>query len=277
MLGLLPEDVGIVLALDLDRLRGQPIWKDLSPVLARLAGALFDDIAAGTGLEPARQIRRLWVGLPAERQEDGRFLLLADTDALDAERARAWLSGRSHGRLTVRVPGPHHIAIGAGAWVQHLDGERSRRAGPSPELRRLCQRAAGEHGLWFAALVPPRLRQIVRDGDRFADVAGMVRVFGFLDDGTGLRGELVGEFANSDDPVPVAHRLSAVLQQAKRNPDMLIAGLAPYLEAVRVEARDASVRVTLDLPDPQTADLIERIEALALDLRTKYSRAREQP
>lgn len=273
VLALLPEDVAIVLGVDLDRLRAQPVWKTLSPLLAKLAGPQLDAIAAGTGIEPARQIHHLWVGLPGERQDDGRLIVVADTDPLDVARFSAWLARPGHGAFTLRLPSERRIVMAKGAWATPATSP----AAANPELRRLCQRAAGGHGLWFAALVPAPLRQTWLARGPFTDVAAMARVLGFLDDGAGLHAELVGEFANSADPAAVAHRLDVLHHQGKRNPDMLIAGLAPYLDALRVEARDARVRVTLDVPDGQTADLVERIEALALRPGTKYSRDREQP
>ena len=97
----------------------------------------------------------------------------------------------------------------------------------------------------------------------------MVRVFGFVNDTAGLHAELVGEFGNTKDPPQVAHRLEILHNQAKRDPDMLVAGLSPYLQALHVNANDACIRIALDLPDAQAGDVVERIEALARTARTK--------
>jgi hypothetical protein len=275
-LSLLPEATQIVLALDLDRLRGQAIWKNLSPVLAKSAGAALDEIALGTGLEVPRQVHRLWIGLPAEPQVDGRFALVAETDPVNTVRATAWLGQRVHGELSVLLPNPRQVVISKGSWSETVAGLASaklhRSAADNLELRRLCARAADQHAVWFAALVPTEIRRALMDG-RFADVASLARSYGFIDDGAGLNAQLVGEFGNSSDPPQVAHRLNVLHNQAKRNPDMLVAGISPYLEALHVEARQADLRVTLDLPDGQAADVIERIESLARTTRTKYSPA----
>ena len=84
--------------------------------------------------------------------------------------------------------------------------------------------------------------------DGHSDLAALVRVFGFFDASSGFHAELVGELGNSTDPYEVAERLTAIHGQARRNPDLLIAGLAPYLAAVRIQARNASVHVAIGGP-----------------------------
>jgi hypothetical protein len=272
-LALLPEETQIVLSIDLARLRGQPVWKSSSSALAKHAQPWLDAITAGTGIEPVAQVHRIFIGLPAERQADGRFLLLAETDNLNPARVEAWLKTRSRGPMSVWFPGPRQVVIGKGAWAMGTLPRRPHSAADNPELRRLCERAAGEHGIWLAALVPMAVRTSLWGRDSTADVASLTRILGFLDDARGLHVELVGEFANTADPPLLAHRLQVLHNQAKRDPHLLVAGLSPYLAALRVEARDASVRAALDLPDPQADDVILRIEALALEARTKYSLA----
>jgi hypothetical protein len=270
-LGLLPEGTQIVLAIDLDRLRGQPVWKALSSALAKRAQPWLDALAAGTGIELVAQAHRIWIALPAERQADERFVLLAETDGLSPPRTEAWLRTRLHGQVGVLFPSPREVVISKGAWATGLLPRRPHSAADNPELRRLCERAAGEHGIWLAALVPMAVRKSLRGDDRVADVGSLTRIFGFLDDTRSLHAELVGEFANTADPPLLAHRLQVLYNQAKRDPNLLVAGLSPYLAALHVDARDASVRAALDLPDTQADDVIERIEALALATRTKYS------
>jgi hypothetical protein len=273
-LSFLPAETQIVLFADLDRLRGQPVWKTLSPLLAKHAKPTLDDIAGGIGIDPVRQLHRLWVALPGEPQVDGRFALLAETDPVDMNRAPGWLSAHASDGLTVRISQPTQILISKGAWRTTSAGaEPAPSAADNAELRRLCERAAGERGIWFAALVPVGIRKALMASNQMADVASLTRVQGSLDDKDGLHGELVGEFANTGDPPLLAHRLKVFHNQAKRAPDVLVAGLSPYLEALRVEAHDARVRVAIDLPDTQADDVVERIEALALVARTKYSRA----
>jgi hypothetical protein len=277
-LSLLPAETQIVLSIDVDRLRSQPVWRTLSSVLAKNAKPFLDDLAAGIGIEPMRQLHHIWIALPSQRHADGRFRLVAETDPLDTARAQAWLAARARDGFLGELPTPSQIAISKGGWtVAGATPRPASNAAGNPELRRLCERASGDHGIWFGALVPTSIRRTLMESGPMADVASLTRVFGFLDDTAGLHMELVGEFANTADPPLLAHRLKILHNQARRDPDVLVAGLSPYLEALRVETHDAHVRVSVDLPDTQADDVIERIEALALLARTKYSPPREHP
>ncbi len=273
-LALLPRETEIVLAVDLARLRGQPVWKTVSSSLAKNAKPFLDAVAASTGIDVAGPVQRIWVGLPGERQEDGRFVLIAETDPGSPARA-APRPEKAPAGATVAVLGPRQIVISKGAWARKAAPARkdAGSAADNPELRRLCERAVGDHSVWFAALVPPELRRSLMGQSQLEDAAALSRVFGFLDDSNGLHLELVGELADTTAPPMLAHRLQMLLNQAKRDPDLLIAGLSPHLEALHVTAHGASVRASLELPDSQANDVALGIEALALTARTKYSRA----
>jgi len=269
----LPSDTQVVLSVDLDRLRSQPAWKTISSVLARSAKHFLDEVVAGMGIDPARQFHRIWIALPNQPQSDGRFVLLAETDPIDRKRAMAWLTGRARDGLVASLPNSRQVMISKGAWA--AAPARAGSAAGNSELRRLCERASddGAHGFWFAALVPTSARDALKGSGPLADASSMARVFGFLDDAAGLQLQVVGELTNTADPPLLAHRLKMFHNQAKRNPDVLVAGLSPYLESLRVDVHDAQVQIAANFPDAQVGDVLDRIEALALVARTKYSRA----
>ena len=273
-LALLPADTQIVLSIDLDRLRGQPAWRTMFPVLAKNAKPFFDAFAASAGWDVPRQLRRFLVALPAERQSDDRFVLIADAVALDETRVTGWLRARLGDKTTVVVRNKNQIVISRGAWGGPMAAlEKADRLTPSaadnPELRRMCTRAALDHGLWFAAVVPTPVRRALMQEPHFADVASVARVWGFMDLDIGAHVETVAEMSSKADAEDLSHRLGVYLNQAKRHPDMLVRGLAPFLEALRLVAHDARVHATLDLSGPQLVECIERIEALAHASGTK--------
>jgi len=267
-----PAETATFFFLDFDRARGQAAWNPLLAGLVRSFGPVLEGVSAGTGFEPTRNVHRLWFALPGE--PDGRFALLADTDTLDEARLTAWLRARTGDSLAAFVRNHNQIVVGAGAWKTLMAGlARDDRLSPSavdnPELRRLCERVARDHGVWFASLVSPKIRRALMEEGRFPEAASLARVSGHIDLEAGLHLGLVGELTNTRDGAQVAHRLLVYLNQAKRDPEMLVSGLSPYLEAVRIQAQDATVRVSLDVPSVQAADLVERMEALAHQARTK--------
>jgi hypothetical protein len=278
VLAQVPADAAMVLSLDLDRLRGQTAWATLLSTLAKGARPSLDGFAVGTRIDLTRQLHRVTIALPAGIQGDDRLALIADVDVPDEARATTWLRTRLGENTAVLVRGGNQIVMSQGAWKMDMStlssaGKLAVSAADTPELRRLCMRAAPDHSLWFAAVVPAAVRRNLMQEPRFPDVAAITRVWGSVDLADGLAGgaraELIAELSSTADASELAYRLGVYLNQAKRHPDMLVRGLAPYLEAVRLTAHDARVHATLDLSGTQLDECIERIEALAHATWTK--------
>ena len=273
-LALVPPDAEIVLSLDFERLRSYPMWTTVFSALAKDMKPFFDGFAAGTGFDLTRQLHHVLIALPGERQGDDRFVLIADADRIDEARVTAWLRARLGGKAAVFVRDKSQIVISQGAWSDLMAplvsaSKPTPSAADNPELRRLCARAAGDHGLWFAAVVPGAVRRRLMQEARFPDVASIARVSGFVDLVGGAHAELVAELSSTADATHLGHRLGVYLNQAKRHPEMLVYGLAPYFEGMRLSAHDARVHATLDLSEAQLGEFIERIEALAHTTWTK--------
>jgi hypothetical protein len=273
-LALMPTDAEIMLSLDLERLRGQPAWTTVLSALTKNTRPFLDGFAAGTGLDLPRQLRRVLIALPAERQGDDRFALVADADALDEARVTTWLRARLGEKATVLVREQSQIVISQGAWSGTMAALASSpkltpSAADRPELQRLYLRAALDHSLWFAAAMPAAVRRALMLEPRFSDVASIARVSGFINLHSGAYIEVVAELSNTADATALAHHLGVYLNQAKRHPELLVRGLAPYLEALRLAAHGARVHATLDIPAADMGDFIERIEALAHGTWTK--------
>jgi hypothetical protein len=273
-LALIPAEAEIVLSLDFEALRGQPAWATVLSALAKDTKPFLDGFAAGTGLDLQRQVRHVLIALPAERQGDDRFALIVDTDALDESRVTTWLRARLGKKTAVFARGKNQVVISQGTWSGTMAAlanatKLTPNASGHPELLRLCTRAAAEHSLWFAALVPMAVRRDLMLESNVADVATISRVSGFINLNQGAQAEVVAELSNSADAALLAHRLGVYLNQAKRHPDMLVRGLAPYWEALRLAAHDARVHATLDLSVAQLGECMERIEALAHATWTK--------
>jgi hypothetical protein len=273
-LKLLPPDARIILSLDLDHLRAEAAWKTILSALVKDTSPWLGVVLSGSGLNLTERLHNVLIALPGERQADDRFAVIADGDGLDDARVIAWLR-RQTGQATVAMTRDHRqLVVGNGAWSQAMAGLAtatglSQSAADNPEMRRLCERTADGHGLWFAAVVPARVRRDLVQQDRFPDAASVMRMSGFADADAGLHAEVMAELSNTQDAVHLAHRLTVFLNQAKRHPQMLVLGLAPYLEAVHLEARDASVKASVELPATQFGEVIERIEALAHGAWTK--------
>jgi hypothetical protein len=273
-LALVPPDAELVLSLDLERLRSHPLWTSVFSALAKDVKPFLDSFAAGTGFDLIRQLHHVLIALPGERQGDDRFMLIADVDRMDEARVTAWLHTRLGEKIAVFVRDKSQIIVSQGTWNGPMAtlasaAKLTPSAADNPELQRLCARAAGDHSLWFAAVVPAAMRRRFIQEARFPDVASIARVSGFVNLDGGAQAELVAELSSTADAPHLARRLGVYLNQAKRHPEMLVRGLAPYMEGIRLVAHDASVHATLDLSAAQLGECIERIEALAHATWTK--------
>jgi len=273
-LALVPPDAEIVLSLDLDRLRSHPLWTTVFSALAKDVKTFLDSFAAGTGFDLTRQLHHVLIALPGERQGDDRFELIADVDRMDEARATAWLHARLGEKIAVFIRDKSQIIVSQGAWNSPMAklanaAKLTPNAADNPELQRLCARAEDAHDLWFAAIVPAAMRRRFIQEARFPDVASITRMSGFVNLDGGAQAEIVAELSSTADATHLTRRIGVYLNQAKRHPDMLVRGLAPYMEGLRLVAHDARVHATLDLSAAQLGECIERIEALAHTAWTK--------
>jgi hypothetical protein len=266
-LAMVPEDARMVLAVDVAAMRSQSLFTPLLSALTRHGSPASGAREAGA-FDPLRQVSRVFVALPAERQADDRFMLIADTEAIDAPSIMAYLRERAPQGATATVRGHNQVVLAQGAWAAAASElAKTARVRPSaaddPEVFRLCAKSAGNHLVWFAAVVPARLRKAMLDQTLFPDLGSIARVSGFLDFEGNLHAEASAEMASSADADHLAHRLTVYLNQAKRHPDMLVQGFSPFFDGVRIVAKGSRVRATLDVPASQAEDFAQRIEALA--------------
>lgn len=266
-LALIPAEAQLVLGVDLDRLRSQSGWETVSPSLIRTVKPQLNRFEGGTGVDLTRHLHHLVVALPAERQSDDRFVVIAEVEGLDEEHWLEGLRARLVGGATVEMRAHQQLVIRRGAWA-NATGSLPTLDGNS-EMHRLCERAAAGHGVWFAAIVPTSARRKLMQNSPFADVASMARISGHLDVNSGLAADVAGELMTGADATDLVHRLSVYLNQMKRHPDMLVWGLAPIWDAVHLSVDDATVHARLDLPMAQLGDYVERFESLAHTGRTK--------
>lgn len=272
-LALIPADARIVLSLDLDRLRGLPMGRRLLAALAQQAAHSLDRTARGASIDMLLQSRRVLAALPGEREDDDRLVLIVEPGERDDARLASLLREWQGKNTAAFAHGRDKIVVAQGAWAKAAAALPGKAQGPSaandPELRRLCERAAGDHMVWLAAIVPTELRKSLFEQNRFPDVAAIAHLSGFLDLDAGLRAELVAELSNALDAATLVHRLAAYLHAAKHHPDTLVHGFAPFLKALRISSPGPRALATLDLPAAQADELALRVEALAHAAGTK--------
>lgn len=264
---LLPADADLVIGADLDKLRALPGWTAVLSALVRSTKSPIDRIAARTGLDLIHNVHMIVVALPAERQSDDRFVIVAEAEPLDERRLLEGVTAQFGGKVSAEIRRHRQVILRSGAWAERSASVRT--LAPHSETRRLCERAEAGQALWFAAIVPNTIRRKQMQNPRFADVASIARVSGQLDIHNGLAVDVAAETMTVADATDLVHRLNVYLNQMKHHPDMLVLGLAPALDMLRLSVDGATVHLHLDVPAAQLVPYVEKLESLARMLGTK--------
>jgi hypothetical protein len=290
-LALFPAATQVVVAVDATRLRD-------SPAAAKLAALgtqspedkkLLETFAARTGLDPLRQVTNLTLGFPEEARAHGEFGLVLRAEALDEARLVAYvrdelqktgddLVATPHGKFvlwsTKRDPSlagffidAHTFALGAGGWAPRMaDLAETARPGDSAatnvDLTHLVEQAAEAHAIWAAAIVPDTARRNLAADPRFAAAASVVTLSIGVDLGKGLDARVVANLASAADARALASRATEALRDAKRNAQVLMLGLGPYLDGVTARASDKTFELKATLNEAAVDDLIVRLQGL---------------
>jgi hypothetical protein len=289
-LALLPEPVRVVVSLDAAKLRA-------SPAVAKLAALAKDDAQGSreidelkrrTGLDPLTQLDSVLVGFPENARERGELAFVLRAQHLDQARLVAYvrdelqkkgddLVSTPHGRFTLwAARGKPDVAgffidertfvLGAGGWAPRLaDLAETAHPGDSAatniDLTRLTERVA-DHAIWAVAIVPEETRKMLRDDPQTRPASSLTNLLVALDLGSGLDAVVEGDLAKAADAQGLAAKMQEQLRDAKKNAQILMLGLGPYLDGVTARASDKRIEIHASLGEPQVDDLLTRLAAL---------------
>ena len=290
-LALFPAATQVVVAVDATRLRD-------SPAAAKLAALgtqspedkkLLDTFASRTGFDPMKQISSITLAFPEEARAQGEFGLLLRAETLDETRLIAYvrdelqktgddLVATAHGKYvlwsTKRDPSlagffvdRQTFALGAGGWAPRMaDLAETARPGDSAatnvDLTHLVEQAAKAHAIWAAAIVPETARRKLAGDPRFAAAASVLTLIVGVDLGKGLDATVLATLTTAADARALASKATEALRDAKRNAQVLMLGLGPYLDGVTARATDKTFVLKAGLGEAAIDDLIVRLQGL---------------
>jgi hypothetical protein len=290
-LALFPAATRIVASIDVAKLRA-------SPAAAKLAAQAkqnpadqreLDQFAKRTGFDPLRQLNSVTVAFPEEARARGELGMVLRADHLDQTKLVAYvrdelqksgddLVATPHGRFTLwasrRDPDlvgffldPQTFVLGAGGWGPKMaDLAQTARPGDSAatdvDLVSLVERAAGAHDVWAAAIVPEATRRSLSADPRFADAAHIQTLSAGLNLGKGLEAVLHAGLSTAAQARALADQVTAAIRDAKKNPEVLMLGLGPYLDDVTASASDRVFDLHAGLGEAAFDDLVARLGGL---------------
>lgn len=290
LLSWLPDDTHTVMAAELTALRASALWKGLaSGVRARRqTGRLLDELRTRTGFDPLEDVRRVLLAFPEDAREKGRFAIVIEGRHLDERRLvaflrdqaslhglkvglreqegqRLWLTEGAGRTQAVFFPMQDTLVVTAGAWLESVEAGsalRGRGLARRTELPNLVRRVGVNHALWAVALVPAKARGQLFDDARFTAASAIARLALTVDLAEGLTADALAELSTMEHARSLADQLERFSRDARGTPSVLLWGLGPWLDSVRVKPEGPSVHAHLTLNASQTQSLAERLEAL---------------
>jgi hypothetical protein len=306
VLGMFPPETRMVLAVDFRKIRDSGLWRELGA----LAGQdpedkrLIEAFTRRTGLDPFRQVHRVYAAFPEEARRDGAFALYFEGEGFDQERLLTYareearqrghaLVSRQHAGRTLWVAprgaadpaqqaaGSSEVAgffldgsrfvLAGGGWAERMidlqaRGSPATSAAGHASLLHLAERIGPGRAFWLAAIVPEGTRKRLMADARFGVQASVMRFAAGADLSPGIVGELHAELSNPEDARMMAGRVATFVREAKKSPQALLLGAGPYLDAVRADSAGSSATVKLRLDEPLTRELVNRLSGF---LRTR--------
>ncbi len=290
-LALFPAATRIVASVDVAKLRASPAAAKLAAQAKQNAADQreIEEFARRTRFDPLRQLNSVTVAFPEEARARGELGLVLRADHLDEARLVAYardqlqkggddLTATAHGRLTLwaskRNPDmvgffldDQTFVLGAGGWgVKLADLAETARPGDSAatdlDLVTLVERAASSHDIWAAAIVPEATRRSLSADPKFADAANIQTLSAGLNLGKGLEAVLHADLSSPAQARALADRVTGSIRDAKKNPEVLLLGLGPYLDGVSASAADRGFDLHAGLNEAAFDDLIGRLAGL---------------
>jgi hypothetical protein len=292
-LGLFPADARIAISIDFRRVHETALWQRLSALAGEAPEdrKIIDDFIARTGLDPFRQIHRVVAAFPEDARAGGAFGIIIEGEGFDEKRLLTYVRDQAklkagelrqiaqgrHTLWTSSAPGSpagffldaHRFVLGAGGWAEAMArlAEGGPNAPPSAEasgtLARLVERVGLRRSIWLAAVVPAATRARLMASPRYGVEASVMRLGAALDLGPRLEGDLVAELSNADDARALVAKVEAFARDARSNPQVLLLGAGPYLDAITAKAEGPNARIHVGLDEARTTELLTRLEGLA--------------
>jgi hypothetical protein len=293
-LALFPAATQVVAAIDVGKLRGSPAATKLSSLATESSEdkKTIEEFAQRTGFNPLTQLSSVTVAFPDEARKHGELGLVLRADRLDEARLVAYvrdqlqksgddLVSTTHGRFTLwstkkdpDVAGffidPQTFALGGGGWAAKMaDLAEAARPGDSAatnvQLTRLVERAAGSHAIWAAAIVSESTRKAFggEPGAGPGPADNIQTLSAGVDLGKGLDVVLLADMATPADARALAAKATDGLRDAKRDPQVLMLGLGPYLDGITAHAADRTLEIRAALGEAALDDLVTRLKGLA--------------
>jgi hypothetical protein len=285
---LVPREADIVVMANLTRMRNTDMWRRLQDLRDSDANNKkeYDDFVKRCQLDPMKDIDSVFLAFPQTGgQKDfaavmrGKFdedKLVAcakeqakkdgsDVQTSDYNGKKLYTDGKKQEAWATFLD-KSTVAVGSQTWVKKVidqaGGKGQGSAKDNEALMSLVKRAKTNDGIWGAGVVPQSARDQLKADPHLAAASSMKDVFGSVDFAKGIAADANVDLATENDAKEVAAKATAQLLEAKKNPQLMMMGMASFLDAVKIDAKGSTFHLTVDLTQQQVDDLINRVKGI---------------
>jgi hypothetical protein len=285
---LVPKEADIVVMANLTRMRNTEMWRRLQDLRDSDANNKkeYEDFVKRCQHDPMKDIDSVFAAFPQQgggkefaiilrgKFDEDKLVACAkeqakkdggDVTASDYNGKKLYTDSKKQEAFATFLD-KSTVAVGSQGWVKKVvDAAAGKGTGSAKEneaLMALVKRAKTSEGLWGAGIVPQAARDSLKADPHLSVASTMKDVFGSMDFAKGVSAEANIDLATENDAKELAAKATAQLLEAKKNPQLMMMGMASFLDAVKVESKAATFRVSFDLTQQQVDDLINRVKGL---------------
>jgi hypothetical protein len=288
-LQLVPKDADIVLMANLNRARNTNIWRkvldlrDSEPQNKKD----YDDFVQKCGLDPFKQIDSAFFAFPHGASETKEFAVIlrgqfneeklvsctreqAKKDgsdlAISEYNGKKLYTDTKQGQAFGVILDSKTVAIGGKEWIKKVVDLASKKdsggqaAADKPDLVALTKRVKITNAIWGAGLVSQETRDQLKENPSLAPAASMRNVFGSIDFSGGFIADVNVDLGSESDAKDMTAKVTSQLGDTKRNPQVMMMGLAPLIDQVKPESHGATFHVAINFNQTQVDDIISRLK-----------------
>jgi hypothetical protein len=286
-MALVPRETGLVFMANLGRLRDTMLWKraiewrDQSPENKHK----YDDFVQKTGLDPLKQLDSIFLALP-QPGGSGEFGVVTRGGPFDEARIVAYakeqaqkegssidtvdyggrkLYGDKSGQAMFAFLDARTLLFGGKVWSKRmidLADKGGDSAKQNDALMALVKRAHTADGIWGAGLVPQEVRDRFKGDPRLESAATMKDAYGSIDLVNGFALNATIDLGSDGDAKSLVAKVNDQLADAKKNPQVMMMGLAQYIDAIKAEPQGAGFHLEMKLTAPQLETLVNQLQGL---------------
>jgi hypothetical protein len=288
-LALVPKDTESVFMANVARMRSTAMWRKIEDLRDRDDASKKDyaEFVQKCGLDPLKQIDSIFVAVPWVSGDSKEFAALLrgtfnEERLVSCAREQAKKDGSDvtvteyAGRKLYNDPKQQVFAtfldaktavVGSPSWIRRVIDLGAGKAGQqsakqNDALIALTKRARLSDAIWGAAVVPQSARDSFKNDPNLQPMAAMKDVFGSIDFAGGFAMDLNVDTLTDNDAKELQAKVTAQLNEARKNAQIMLMGLGSVIDGVKTEAKASTFRLSLSYNQQQVDDLVNRIKGL---------------